>query len=162
MKQRPRSARQLGQGHVAIIAALISAIAAILAAVITVGLPIIVGQNDESMVTVTPVTPTSTSAAPVPTSTPAAPVPTSLPAAFGAFPCDATVSSWNAVDLNVVRDFPNQGALLREPVKAGTAVRVIDISGTNPPWYRIASPEGRVLGWIPAEYLSLAATCPQP
>lgn len=94
------------------------------------------------------------------TAAPAAAAP-AAPAPAGAFPCDATVSAWNAGELNVVRDFPEQSALLREPIKVNTAVRVLDISGTMPPWYRIASPEGRVLGWIPAEYLSLAATCPR-
>ncbi len=101
-------------------------------------------------------------AAAAPTTAPAPPAAApAAPAPAGTFPCDATVSAWNAGELNVVRDFPEQSALLREPIMVNTAVRVLDISGTTPPWYRIASPEGRVLGWIPAEYLSLAATCPQ-
>lgn len=167
MKEKLRTIRQPSHGRIEVIVALIGAIGAILAAIITVGLPIIMGQNNAPTVTITPSAPTSPpeESAPTsfsaPTSPPAAPAPASPPTESGVFPCDATVDAWNAVDLNVVRDFPNQGAMLREPVKVGAAVRVIDISGTDPPWYRIASPEGRVLGWIPAEYLRLAATCPQ-
>ncbi|NWF80863.1 MAG: hypothetical protein HXY37_12580 [Chloroflexi bacterium] len=109
-----------------------------------------------------PVATAGAAPAAIPAAAPTASVSTAAPAPSGAFPCDATVSAWNAVELNVVRDFPEQSALLREPVTVGTAVHVLDVSGTTPPWYRIASPAGRVLGWIPAEYLALAATCPQP
>lgn len=122
-------------------------------------LPDVSGATAGGAPAAAPIAPATPAAAPAAPAMPAA-APAAAPS--GAFPCDATVSAWNAVELNVVRDFPEQSALLREPITVGTAVRVLDVSGTTPPWYRIASPTGRVLGWIPAEYLALAATCPQP
>lgn len=178
MSQEPQPAQHHKGISKEVLIAIIGAIATVLAAAIGLLPNLLAGQDP--LPDPTPVAVASAPPAPPTTvngdiatpgaaaQTPVAPAtgvnldaPTPPPAVSGAFPCDAAVSAWNAVDLNVVRDFPNQDAMLREPVKVGAAVRVIDISGTALPWYRIASPDGRVLGWIPAEYLSLAATCPQ-
>lgn len=171
MDQETPTGNQQQWSRVQVIIALIGAASTVIVALIGL-LSVLIDPTPETGPTVIVVAPTvvppiapAPPAAPVataqaaPVAAPAAPA---APAPAGAFPCDATVSTWNAGELNVVRDFPEQSALLREPINVGAAVRVLNISGTTPPWYRIASPEGRVLGWIPAEYLILAAACPQP
>lgn len=91
-----------------------------------------------------------------PTTSPAPPAPVA-----GNYPCEATVSSWRADTLNIVRNFPDESASLREPIRVGTSVQALQVSGSTPPWYQIADPQGLVLGWIPAEYLALSAGCPR-
>jgi hypothetical protein len=92
-------------------------------------------------------------------------VPTSV-VVVSAYPCDATVVSPGgsaSVLLNVVRALPRSNSPLQNAIEWGTMVSVqrkITESGSAQVWYEIFDDTPTRLGWIPAEYAALSASCP--
>ncbi|MCB9453212.1 MAG: hypothetical protein H6672_17405 [Anaerolineaceae bacterium] len=92
-------------------------------------------------------------------------VPTSVEV-VQAYPCDATVVSPGgspSVLLNIVHTLPRSNAPLQNAIEWGTVVSVqrkITESGSTQVWYEIFDDTATRLGWIPAEYAALSASCP--
>jgi hypothetical protein len=64
--------------------------------------------------------------------------------------------------INVVRAEPRDDAPLRDPIRVGTTVAIVDerqeTSSRN--WYRITELDGGLIGWIPSANLRIEI-CPQ-
>ncbi len=79
------------------------------------------------------------------------------------YPCDAIiVSSGDASLLNKIHSEPSETSSFRDPITVGTNVKIIDRRGSTPSdtWYRITTIEGKSIGWIRSQYISLSQFCP--
>lgn len=186
----PPQAKKMDQSNrVVLYAAMIGAVGAIVAAVITI-LPNFMNQNTASTLPPTPTsvvinepttaipdepaltsvppwtqqpattnTPTDV-AAPAATAT-SPPTSTSAPVQTSrSYPCSATVDPFSgSTVLNVVRQFPTRTAQIVDSVRRGDEVLVLERSAGADVFYRIQS-DGRTVGWIAEEYLQLSNNCP--
>lgn len=112
-----------------------------------------------SLATTTPIPTTPPAILPA---TPAAtmPVPTLSPTQ--GYPCDGTIVFTTGALLNQVKVIPQKNAPGQPPVQQGSTVQIL-AKQTNDgiTWYQITYNNGANTGWIPDEYVTPSANCPQ-